>query len=52
MVEFVGVYRNMLYDLRFPPIASLLYIFGWAALAFGFGFYMFNKFEWRLAEEV
>ena len=52
MVEFVGVYRNILYDLRFPPIASLLYIFGWAVAAFAFGFYMFNKFEWRLAEEV
>jgi lipopolysaccharide transport system permease protein len=52
MVHFVGAYRNLLYDLRFPPIGSLLYLTAWAAGALLFGYYMFKKFESRLAEEV
>jgi ABC-type polysaccharide/polyol phosphate export permease len=52
MVHFVGAYRNLLYDLRFPPIGSLLYLAAWSAGTLLFGYYMFKKFESRLAEEV
>jgi ABC-type polysaccharide/polyol phosphate export permease len=52
MVHFVDAYRSLLYDLRFPPIGSLLYLTAWAVGALLFGYYMFKKFESRLAEEV
>jgi ABC-type polysaccharide/polyol phosphate export permease len=52
MVEFLGAYRNILYDLRLPSFATMAYITGWAVAAISVGYYMFNKFEWRLAEEV
>jgi len=52
MVEFVGAFRNVLYDLTFPPLASMAYMVGWAIVALVFGLYMFNKLEGRIAEEV
>jgi lipopolysaccharide transport system permease protein len=52
MVHFVGAYRSILYDLTFPSFWSMLYMSGWAAASILFGYYMFKKFEHRVAEEV
>jgi ABC-type polysaccharide/polyol phosphate export permease len=52
MVHFVGAFRSLLYDLRFPSIGSMGYMTAWSVGMLIFGYLMFNKFERRLAEEV
>jgi ABC-type polysaccharide/polyol phosphate export permease len=42
----------VLYDLRFPPVADILYLFGWAIGLLGLGLWVFSRLDRRLAEEV
>jgi ABC-type polysaccharide/polyol phosphate export permease len=52
MVKFVGIYRDLLYDLRWPPIADLAYVAGFAILSVLVGRWAFLKLEPRFAEEL
>jgi ABC-type polysaccharide/polyol phosphate export permease len=52
LVTFVEAYRDVLYDLRFPPIADWAYMTGWALAVAGIGMWVFGKLDRRLAEEV
>ena len=45
-------FRDVLYDLRFPPLVDLAYVIVWAVGAFVFGMWMFCRLDRRLAEEV
>lgn len=52
IVQFVNCYRNVLYDLRFPPALSLLYLIAWSGVFMAIGLAVFHKLDRRLAEEV
>ncbi|MGH9148906.1 MAG: ABC transporter permease [Acidimicrobiales bacterium] len=52
MVGFVEAFRDLLYDLRFPPAADLAYITIVSVATFLAGLVLFNKLEPRLAEEL
>ena len=52
MVRLVEAYRDVLYDLRFPPLFDLVYVtlFGIATLVVGL--WAFRRLQGRLAEEL
>ncbi len=52
LVTFIGCYRNVLYDLRFPPVGDLAYLVAWAAASITLGLWAFSRLDGRLAEEV
>lgn len=52
MVRFVGMYRNMFYDLRWPALTDLAYVTGAALLSVLIGRWIFLKLEPRFAEEL
>jgi ABC-2 type transport system permease protein len=52
MVRFVSIYRNLMYDLRWPSLADLSYVTGAAILSVLIGRWIFLKLEPRFAEEV
>ena len=52
MVGFVGIFRALLYDLRFPAWGQVAYVTCWTAAIFFIGMAVFRKFEPRLAEEL
>ncbi|MFF1634413.1 ABC transporter permease [Leifsonia sp. NPDC058248] len=49
MERFVSVFRNLLYDNRWPAIDDTLWCFGWAIVVFAIGFVVFTRNERRLA---
>ncbi len=52
LVKFVQVYRDVLYDLRFPSLINLGYLTAWAAALLALGLWVFSRLDRRLAEEV
>jgi ABC-2 type transport system permease protein len=52
MVRFVGMYRDLMYDLRWPAVADLAYVTGFAVLSVVVGRWIFLKLEPRFAEEL
>jgi len=52
MVEFVEAYRNVLYDLRFPSLATMAFLTVVSVATLLIGFWIFVKLEGRLAEEL
>lgn len=52
MVGFVEAFRDLLYDLRFPPLSDLGYLLFISLAVFGGGLYLFGRMEGRLAEEL
>jgi ABC-2 type transport system permease protein len=52
MTRLVEAYRDALYDLRFPPLADVLYILGCGIVMLVIGWYVFNRLEGRMAEEL
>jgi ABC-2 type transport system permease protein len=52
MVEFVGAYRDILYDLRWPSAASLAYLLLVSVATLAFGYAVFRRLEPKLAEEL
>jgi ABC-2 type transport system permease protein len=52
MVEYVKIYRNLMYDLRFPTAGDLAYITVTAILSIAVGVAVFRRYEGRLAEEL
>jgi len=52
MVEYVGIFRSLLYDWTMPGMSSVLYVLVWSIGAFLGGLWVFRRFEGRLAEEL
>jgi ABC-type polysaccharide/polyol phosphate export permease len=52
MVGFVESFRDLLYDLRMPPVGMLAYLTVVSVAVFGGGLYLFGRLEGRLAEEL
>jgi lipopolysaccharide transport system permease protein len=52
MVRFVSIYRDLMYDLRWPPVSDLAYVTGAAILSVLIGRWIFLKLEPRFAEEL
>jgi ABC-type polysaccharide/polyol phosphate export permease len=52
LARFIEAFRNVLYDLRFPRLATFAYIVVWAVVMLALGMWVFGRLEPRLAEEV
>ena len=52
MSRFVEAFRNVFYDFRFPSAGDLLYITLAGALSLALGYWVFRRYEGRLAEEL
>lgn len=52
MVRFVSMYRDLLYDLRWPPLTDLAYVTGAAIISVLIGRAVFLRLEPRFAEEM
>jgi ABC-type polysaccharide/polyol phosphate export permease len=52
MVRFVEIYRDLLYDLRLPPVGDVAYVLAASAVALVIGLVTFNRLEPKLAEEL
>jgi ABC-type polysaccharide/polyol phosphate export permease len=50
MERFVTVFRNLMYDNRWPALDDTLYVVVVTAVIFAFGFWVFSRNEKRLAE--
>jgi ABC-type polysaccharide/polyol phosphate export permease len=52
LVRFVGVYRDLMYSLRWPSGADMVFITGVSVAVLVAGYALFNRLEGRLAEEL
>lgn len=52
MERFSEVFRNLLYDNRWPSLESSLMCLGWAVLSLGVGAYVFRRHQTKLAEAL
>lgn len=52
MERFTEVFRNLLYDNRWPPLDSVLMCLGWAAVSIVVGAIVFKRHEKKLAEAL
>jgi len=52
LVRFIEAYRDALYNLRMPSLATLGYILVWAFAMLALGAWIFSRLDRRLAEEV
>jgi ABC-2 type transport system permease protein len=52
MVHFLEVFRNLLYDQRFPLIEEWLICLVWAAASLAVGLFVFQRNERKLAEAL
>jgi ABC-2 type transport system permease protein len=52
MSRFVECFRNVFYDFRFPSALDLLFVTVAAAVSLALGYWVFRRFEGRLAEEL
>jgi ABC-2 type transport system permease protein len=52
MTRFVEAYRDVLYDLRWPPLEDFAFLTVAAAITLTIGYWVFRRFEPRLAEEL
>jgi ABC-2 type transport system permease protein len=47
---FIEIFRNLLYDNRFPDLVTVLIALGWATLSIGAGLWLYAKKERLMAE--
>ena len=52
MTRFAEAFRDLLYDLRFPPGKTVGYLVAWSAGTLALGWWVFTRAEGRLAEEL
>lgn len=52
LVRFVEAYRDVLYDMRFPPLDHVAYLIVVSFAALGLGMVVFGRLEGRMAEEL
>src|SRR5581483_3621929 len=51
MERFTLVFRNLMYDNRWPALSDSLYCLGAAVVSVALGYLIFTRFEARMAEE-
>lgn len=52
LVRFVEAFRDVLYDMRFPPLDHMAYLVGVSGGTLLLGLFVFGRLESRLAEEL
>jgi ABC-type polysaccharide/polyol phosphate export permease len=52
LVRFVEAFRNVFYDMRFPPIGDIAYLIGVSGGVLFLGLFVFGRLDGRLAEEL
>jgi len=52
LVRMVEIFRDVLYDLRFPDLGSTMYFVAWSVALLAIGFFAFKRADRRLAEEL
>jgi len=52
LVQFVEAYRDVLYDLRFPPLDNIVYLIVISAASLVAGTVVFGRLEGNVAEEL
>ena len=52
MERFTNVFRNLLYDNRWPALGDAMYCLGAAIISIAVGYLLFMRFEGRMAEEL
>lgn len=52
LVQFFEAFHHVLYDLRWPTFQNFAYLTVWSCAALVFGYWIFRRYEWRLAEEL
>ncbi|HKA84485.1 MAG TPA: ABC transporter permease [Acidimicrobiales bacterium] len=52
LVRFVEAFRNVFYDMRFPPLADIAYLVGVSGGVLFLGLFVFGRLDRRLAEEL
>lgn len=52
MTRFVDCFRALLYDQRLPSLGDTVYVVVAAALSLMIGYWIFSRFEGRMAEEL
>jgi ABC-2 type transport system permease protein len=52
LARFIEAFRAVLYDLRFPSLGTMVYLFAWTAGSLVVGSLVFRRLEPRVAEEV
>ena len=52
MTRFAEAYRDLLYDLRWPALGTVLYLIGCAVVSLTIGWVTFRRLQGRLAEEL
>ncbi len=52
MERFTTVFRNLMYDNRWPALGDSLYCVGAAVVSVVIGYLLFTRFEGRMAEEL
>jgi ABC-2 type transport system permease protein len=52
LVRFVEAFRDVFYDMRFPPLDHMAFLFGLAAASLAAGMAVFGRLEGRVAEEI
>lgn len=52
IVGFVESFRDLLYELRMPPLGQITYLMVVSVLVFSAGMYVFGRMEGKLAEEL
>jgi ABC-type polysaccharide/polyol phosphate export permease len=52
LVRFVEAFRDVLYDMRFPPIDHFVYLVGVSVASLVAGMAVFTRLEGKIAEEL
>jgi lipopolysaccharide transport system permease protein len=52
LTRFVEAYRDLYYSLRWPPLGTMAYLVGCAAVSLVIGWIAFGRLQGRLAEEL
>jgi ABC-type polysaccharide/polyol phosphate export permease len=52
LTRFVEAFRDVFYDMRFPPLDHVAYLFSVSALSLWVGLAVFGRLQGRLAEEL
>lgn len=52
LVRFVEAFRDVMYDMRFPPLDHLAYLIGISVASLLAGMAVFNRLEGKVAEEL
>lgn len=52
MVHFLGAYRSLIYDLRWPELDSIIYLVVVSIVSLALGSLIFRRFRSRFAEEL